>query len=102
MLKVLYLVPNLADPATARRIDMLRLGGATIDVVGFRRAGTAVPRLDVGTYLELDETFDARFVQRLTATVRASAGLRRWVTRLPQPDLIKARNHENLAQASRQ
>lgn len=101
MLKVLYLVPNLADPATARRIDMLRLGGATIDVVGFRRAGTAVPRLDVGTYLELDETFDARFVQRLTATVRASAGLRRWVTRLQEPDLIIARNLEMLALASR-
>jgi hypothetical protein len=101
LLKVLYLVPNLADPATARRIDMLRLGGATIDVVGFRRAGTAVPRLDVGTYLELDETFDARFVQRLTATVRASAGLRRWVTRLQEPDLIIARNLEMLALASR-
>lgn len=101
MLKVLYLVPNLADPAVARRIDMLRLGGASIDAVGFRRAGSAVPRLDVGTYLELDETFDARFVQRLTATVRASAGMRRWATRLPQPDVIIARNLEMLALASR-
>jgi succinoglycan biosynthesis protein ExoL len=101
LLKVLYLVPNLADPAVARRIDMLRLGGADIDVVGFRRAGTAVPRLDVGTYLELDETFDARFVQRLTATVRASAGMRRWATRLPRPDLIIARNLEMLALATR-
>ncbi len=101
MLKVLYLVPNLADPAVARRIDMLRLGGAAIDVVGFRRAGTAVPRLDVGTYLELDETFDAQFMQRLAATVRASAGMRRWASRLPQPDLIIARNLEMLALASR-
>lgn len=101
MLKVLYLVPNLADPAVARRIDMLRLGGADIDVAGFRRAGTAVPRLDVGTYLELDETFDAQFMQRLVATIRASAGMQRWAGRLPQPDLIIARNLEMLALANR-
>ena len=101
MLKVLYLVPNLADPAVARRIDMLRLGGAQIDVAGFRRAGTAVPSLDVGTYLELDETFDARFAQRLLATAKAMSGARKWAPRLPQPDLIIARNLEMLALANR-
>lgn len=101
MLKILYLVPNLADPAVARRIDMLRLGGAQIDVAGFRRAGTPVPSLDVGTYLELDETFDARFVQRLLATVRAVSSARQWAPRLPQPDLIIARNLEMLSLANR-
>ena len=101
MLKVLYLVPNLADSAVARRIHMLRLGGAEIDVAGFRRAGTDVPDLDVETYLELDETFDARFAQRLWATVWARASIRRWAARLPQPDLIIARNLEMLSLASR-
>lgn len=101
MLKVLYLVPNLADSAVARRIDMLRLGGADLDVAGFRRAGTPVPALDVGAYVELDETFDARFAQRLWATVRARASIPRWAARLPQPDLIIARNLEMLSLASR-
>jgi succinoglycan biosynthesis protein ExoL len=101
LLKILYLVPNLADPAVARRVDMLRLGGAQIDVAGFRRAGTAVPSLDVGTYLELDETFDARFAQRLLATVRAVSSVRQWAPRLPQPDLIIARNLEMLSLANR-
>src|SRR5687768_6897856 len=100
LLKVLYLVPNLADSAVARRIHMLRLGGAEVDVAGFRRAGTDVPDLDVGTYVELDETFDAQFAQRLWATVRARASIRRWASRLPQPDLIIARNLEMLSLAS--
>ena len=99
MLKVLYLVPNLADSAVARRIEMLRLGGAEIDVAGFRRAGTDVPNLDVGVYVELDETFDARFAQRLMATVRARTSIRKWAARLPRPDVIIARNLEMLSLA---
>ncbi|MET3899093.1 succinoglycan biosynthesis protein ExoL [Devosia sp. UYZn731] len=101
MLKILYLVPNLADPAVARRVDMLRLGGAQIHVAGFRRAGTAVPTLDVATYLELDQTFDARFAQRLLATAKAMSGARQWASRLPRPDLIIARNLEMLGLANR-
>jgi succinoglycan biosynthesis protein ExoL len=101
LLKILYLVPNLADPAVARRIAILRLGGAEVDVCGFRRAGTEVPNLDVGTYLELDETFDARFAQRMLATMRARSKVRNWATRLSRPDVIIARNLEMLALASR-
>lgn len=101
MLKVLYLVPNLADAAVARRIAMLRQGGAEIDVAGFRRAGTDVPDLDVQAYLELDETHDARFVQRLVATARARGSARSWATRLSPPDLIIARNLEMLSLAGR-
>ena len=101
MLKVLYLVPNLADSAVARRIDMLRLGGAVIDVAGFRRSGTELPALGADTCIELDQTFDARFAQRLWATVRAMTSIRRWAARLAQPDVIIARNLEMLSLASR-
>ncbi|HTM77870.1 MAG TPA: glycosyl transferase family 1, partial [Devosia sp.] len=100
-LKVLYLVPNLADSAVARRIDMLRLGGAQIAVAGFRRAGTAVPSLDVTSYVELDQTHDARFAQRLWATARAMTSIRGWAGTLQRPDVIIARNLEMLALASR-
>lgn len=101
MLKVLYLVPNLADAAVARRIDMLRLGGAQIDVAGFRRSGTDLPALGADTCIELDQTFDARFAQRVWATVRAMSSIRRWAGRLAQPDVIIARNLEMLSLASR-
>jgi succinoglycan biosynthesis protein ExoL len=97
----LYLVPNLADTAVARRIDMLRLGGASVDAAGFRRSGTLAPQLDVGTSIELGETFDARFVQRFIAAIGASASARRWAGRLRQPDVIIARNLEMLSMAGR-
>jgi len=101
LLNILYLVPNLADPAVARRIDMLRLGGAQIHVAGFRRSGTSAPKLDAATYLELGETFDARFAQRILATIRAMSSARTWSARLPAPDLIIARNLEMLSLANR-
>jgi succinoglycan biosynthesis protein ExoL len=99
--RILYLVPNLSDSAVARRIDMLRLGGASVDVAGFRRAGTTAPQLDVGTAIELGETFDARFIQRIVAAIRAGASTRQWAGRLQQPDVIIARNLEMLSLASR-
>lgn len=101
MPKVLYLVPNLADPAVARRIAMLRLGGAEVDVAGFRRANTEVPDLDTEAYVEIDQTFDARFGQRLIATMRARGSLKSWVKGLRQPDVIMARNLEMLSLANR-
>lgn len=101
MPKILYIVPNLADPAVARRIDMLRLGGAEVDVAGFRRANTDVPSLDTGAYVEIDQTFDARFGQRLVATMRARGSVKRWAGGLARPDVIMARNLEMLSLASR-
>lgn len=101
MLKILYLVPNLADPAVARRIDMLRLGGAEVHAAGFRRVGTPAPKLDVANYLEFGETFDARFFHRLLATMKAMSGARAWARRMPRPDLIIARNLEMLSLANR-
>jgi len=99
--KILYLVPNLADPAVARRIDMLRLGGAEMDVAGFRRADTEVPKLDADAYVEIDQTFDARFGQRLVATMRARGSMRQWTGGLGRPDIIMARNLEMLFLANR-
>lgn len=101
MLKVLYLVPNLADAAVARRIEMMRTGGAQVAVAGFRRADTAVPDLDVSAYFELGETFDARFVQRIMAVIRAHGTLTRRAGGLGVPDVIVARNLEMLSLASR-
>ena len=101
MLKVLYLVPNLADSAVDRRIGMMRMGGAEIAVAGFRRANTAAPDLDVVNYIELGETFDARFAQRLLAVFRAFGSITQRVSAMGAPDIIIARNLEMLSLASR-
>jgi len=101
LLTVLYLVPNAADAAVARRVSMLRQGGARVVLAGFRRAGTEWPKLDVIDYIELGETFDANFRQRIGAVLRAAVGLRARFHGVAEPDLIIARNLEMLALADR-
>lgn len=36
-LRILYLVPDLTDPAVERRVGMLRAGGASVELAGFHR-----------------------------------------------------------------
>lgn len=97
MLKVLYLVPNIADPAVARRVSMLRRGGAEIMLAGFRRAGAVPPALDVTDTIELGETFDADFAQRVRAVFGAQRRIRGRFRSAGEPDVILARNLEMLA-----
>jgi succinoglycan biosynthesis protein ExoL len=96
---VLYLVPNLADAAVWRRVRMLEAGSATMRVAGFRRSGTALP--DGARCIELGETFDANFAQRLVAVAGAWPAIRNRVGLTPTPDVIIARNLEMLPLAHR-
>jgi succinoglycan biosynthesis protein ExoL len=101
MLKVLYLTPNLADPAAARRISMLRSGGATVAVAGFIRQGATLPNLDASEVVILGETYDGRFAQRLVAVAKALATIARRMGATERPDVIMARNLEMLPLANR-
>ncbi len=101
MLKILYLVPNLSDPAVSRRVDMLRAGGALVSVAGFRRADAAPAQLSADPMVELGVTHDARMLHRLLATLKASYTARGWSRALGRPDVIVARNLEMLAIANR-
>lgn len=97
--RILYLVHNLSDPAVARRLAMLRLGGAEVEIAGFRRADAPLADLPAETVVELDITHDARMLQRLLATLKARYGAKRWAKALVRPDVIIARNLEMLAVA---
>lgn len=101
MLELLYLVPNLSDPAVSRRVDMLRAGGARISVAGFRRADAAPAQLTADRVMELGVTHDARMLHRLLATLKASYTARGWGRTFNCPDVIVARNLEMLAVANR-
>lgn len=101
MLRVLYLTPNLADPAAARRISMMRAGGAEVAVAGFIRKGSALPSLDASDVVVLGETFDGRFAQRLMAVAKALASIVRTLGDRAMPDVIMARNLEMLPLANR-
>lgn len=100
MPNVLYLVPNLSDPAVSRRVEMLRLGGARVSVAGFRRADAQPAQLSADRMVELGVTHDARMLHRLLATLRASSTARGWGRAFGRPDVIIARNLEMLAIAN--
>lgn len=99
MPRILYLVHNLSDPAVARRLSMLRLGGAEVEIAGFRRADAPPADLPAETVIELDITHDSRMLQRLLVTLKARYGVKRWAKVLARPDVIIARNLEMLAVA---
>ena len=101
MPSILYLVHNLSDPAVQRRVAMFAMGGATVQVAGFRRGDAPAPNLPVETVIELDITHDGRMLQRLGATMGAAWRAPNWAKDLQRPDIIVARNLEMLGVANR-
>lgn len=102
MLSVLYLVHDLTDAAVSRRAAMLEAGGATVTVAGFRRDGRAArARLGTGAPIDLGETRDGKFAQRILAVAGAAMALRTRLGAIAPPDVVIARNLEMLALADR-
>ncbi|MXN46525.1 glycosyl transferase family 1 [Shinella kummerowiae] len=101
MLRVLYLVHDLSDPAVRRRVMMLRAGGAEVSLAGFRRGENRLADIEGIAPLELGATEDARFARRLLAVVGAAATLGSRLHTVARPDVIIARNLEMLALANK-
>ncbi|MBB4171032.1 succinoglycan biosynthesis protein ExoA [Rhizobium sp. BK538] len=99
MLKVLYLVHDLADPAVRRRVLMLREGGADVVLAGFRRGENRLAEVHGVVPIELGRTADAKFAQRMSAVAKAMAGLKALLKNVEKPNLIIGRNLEALAVA---
>ncbi len=100
MLRILYLVHNLADPAVHRRVAMLEAGGATVTLAGFRR-GEAPAHSDGAPAIELGHTEDGQFTQRLASVATAAMALAGKLRHVSRPDVIIGRNLEMLALANR-
>jgi succinoglycan biosynthesis protein ExoA len=101
MLKVLYLVHDVADPAVRRRVLMLREGGAEVTLAGFRRGENRLAEVHGITPIELGRTADAKFAQRMSAVAKAMVGLKALLKGVAKPDVIIGRNLEALAVADR-
>ncbi|HEV2900024.1 MAG TPA: glycosyltransferase [Pseudaminobacter sp.] len=102
MLHVLYLVHDLSDPAVRRRVIMLQAGGAKVTLAGFRRtAHPAAATVDGLSPIDLGQTEDGKFAQRLLAIGKAALSLRSRLNRVSRPDVIIGRNLEMLALAKR-
>lgn len=101
MLRALYLVHDVSDPATRRRVAMLQAGGAEVALAGFRRSHEPAAMVEGCTPIDLGITHDGRFAQRLTAIARANLGLGTKFRDIRKPDVIVARNLEMLVFARR-
>ncbi len=97
---IAYLVHDLADAAVARRVRMLRTGGATVSLAGFHRR-EAPPSVEEVLAVNLGQTADARLKQRVAAVARhllRPASAKRAVR---DADTVIARNLEALGIAVR-
>lgn len=100
-LRILYFVHDLFEPAVHRRLAMLRAGGARVTVVGFRRNAAPITDIDGVPAIDLGQTANGRFVQRMAAVVFASLAIKSALAAVPSPHVILARNLEMLAIARR-
>jgi succinoglycan biosynthesis protein ExoL len=100
-LKILYLVPDLGDPAVPKRLAMLQAGGATVTVMGFRRGSEAVMHVAGHPAIDLGQTHNGRFVQRIAAILRETVRISRQRVLFEEAEVILARNLEMLALAVR-
>jgi hypothetical protein len=96
-MQVLYLAHDLDDAAIWRRAGMLRRGGASVRLAGFRRGDGPLP----GPATVLGRTRDGRMARRAGAVLAALPGLPGRLPPGPAPDVILARNLEMLALGAR-
>ena len=81
-MRITYFAQDLFDPAVTRRVRMLRAGGGTVKLLGFRRRGAAISYIDNVETIDLGQTVEGRLANRAVLVVCRSVGARRW------PDLI--------------
>jgi succinoglycan biosynthesis protein ExoL len=101
MLRILYFVHDLSDPAVRRRVMMLKAGGADVTLAGFSRANDIAEDVSSLAPLELGTTRDGAFAQRLLAVLSAASQLGIRLKGIVRPDVIIGRNLEMLALACR-
>lgn len=89
---VLYLVHDIADPATARRVAMLEAGGARVTLGGFRRSPAPLPGI-----LDLGPTQSGKLAARVLSVLKALASSSRYRAAVTGVDAIICRNLETLA-----
>lgn len=99
-MKVAYFVHDLSDAAAARRVQMLRAGGADMAIAGFRRTEKPVVALAGIPALDLGRTFDGRLAHRAGLVARHSASVRAFREIAAGADIVLARNLEMLAIAA--
>ncbi len=99
-MKIAYLVQDLADPAVARRVTMLRQGEAEIDLYGFRRAVAAPDQVAGVVPYVLGRVRDGKLARRVLTLVKYCLAAKAWARPMKDADVIVARNLDNLLLAA--
>ncbi|MDB5460042.1 MAG: succinoglycan biosynthesis protein [Caulobacteraceae bacterium] len=99
-IRIAYFAHDLSDPAVERRVRMLRLGGAEVSLLGFRRSSAPVEALAGAPAFNLGRTYDSRLLQRALAAGSWALRAGRLAERVRGVDVIIARNLEMLAVAA--
>ena len=99
--KILYFVHDLDDPAVARRIAMLRTGGAEVELAGFHRFPKPPPSVGGVAALSLGRTQPAKLLSRALSVAKAALDLKPVAEAAGRAGVIVARNLEMLALAVR-
>lgn len=98
-IRLAYVVHDLADPAVARRLEMLRPFLADAIILGFHRAESPPARVAGWPAIALGRTADARMLQRATMVLRARLALGRLRAHFEGRDVILSRQLETLVLA---
>ncbi|WP_375401967.1 hypothetical protein [uncultured Sphingomonas sp.] len=98
--RIAYLVHDLNDAAVARRILMLRAGGAEVTVAGFRRDERVPESVAGARAVDLGRTGDARLAQRAAMVAANTLRPARLRAAVAGADVVVARNLEMLALAA--
>ena len=96
-MRVAYFVHDLTDPAVARRVRMLKAGGADVAVIGFRRGDCWLADLEGAPAYDLGRTYDAKLAQRALKVMQRRSSLGQGSAALRDADVLLARNLEMLA-----
>ena len=100
MVSILYFAHDLWDTAVERRVEMLRQGGATVTVVGFRRRAPARATMLGDPVIDLGLVGDGALGRRAAAILLKGLSAASWAKRLAPPDVIMARSLELLTLAA--
>jgi hypothetical protein len=96
-LKILLLAHDLSDAAIHRRAVMLRTGGASVTIAGFRRTSESIASAAGCSAIDFGRTYNENFIHRIGSVLRAIILLNRHRALFANADVILARNLEMLA-----
>jgi succinoglycan biosynthesis protein ExoL len=93
-LRVTYFANDLTDPAFVRRVLMLRIGGADIRILGFRRSAGPVRDVEGFAVVDLGRIYHGRLGARSLQVVRRCLLAGEWRDTVAGSDVLLARNLE--------